>query len=113
MRSTALFLLLSLALSGCGPNAEVTEREEYWTAEAASFFKAERRMSELHSWLREHEVYYTFEESEIIDGRWAKGLEKVYVDSSVCDPWTILLTVTVGDSDEILEHSVRRLGSCW
>ena len=113
VRRKILLPFLLLLLAGCGPNTEVAEREEYWKAEAASFFEVERELSELHSWLREHEVYYTFEESEIIDGNWTKGLEKIYDDSSICDPWTILLTVSLVDSGEILEYSISRLGTCW
>ena len=70
-------------------------------------------MDELHSWLRSHDIYYTFENSELLDGRWTIGLETIHTDSFVCDPWKILLTVQVNNTDEIVDHNVHRLGMCW
>lgn len=69
-------------------------------------------MADLHSWLREKQVYYTFEDSETEDGQWVKGVEKIYVDGLACESWTIQLTVTVNDEDKILAHKVDKAGTC-
>jgi hypothetical protein len=91
----------------------VGEREQYWKREAAAFFEVDKDMGELHSWLRSHDIYYTFEDSEIFNGQWTKGLETIHTDSFVCDPWEILLAVEVNESKEIVEYRVSRLGTCW
>ena len=113
LRVAVPLIVIVLILSGCGHPDVVAEREKFWQQEAATFFTENRDLGDLHSWLRSHNIYYTFERTEILNGRWTKGLETIYTDSFTCDPWKILLTVTVNDSDEIVEHSVSRLGTCW
>lgn len=112
MRTRLPLLLVLLAISGCARYGEVSEREEYWKAEAESFFQSPRNMNDLHSWLRERQVFYTYEDHEIVDGEWAQVLEKIYVDGIVCESWAILLRVTVGGEGEVLTHSVRSSGTC-
>ena len=112
LRTKIVLLFLLIGIAGCGKNQDVGEREAYWTAEAEQFFQTPRDMADLHSWLREKRVFYTFEDKEIIDGQWVKGVEKIYVDGFVCESWTILLTITVNDEDEILTHDVGKLGTC-
>jgi hypothetical protein len=101
-----------LATSGCGGNGEVERREEHWKTEADSFFRSPRNMGDLHSWLRERQVFYTFEKEEVVDGVWAKVLERIYVDGFVCESQVVLLTVTVSDAGEILTYSVSKGGTC-
>ena len=112
LRRKFVLLFVLVAIAGCSKNQEVEEREVYWKEEADRFFQSPRDMADLHSWLREKQVYYTFEDSEIADGQWAKGVEEIYVDGIVCESWTILLTVTVGDGGEILAHKVHKAGTC-
>ena len=106
-----LFLVL-IAIAGCSKNQEVEEREAYWTAEAEQFFQSPRDMADLHSWLREKQVYYTFDHNEIADGQWVKSVETIYVDSIVCESWSIRLAVTVNDDGNILAHNVDKAGRC-
>ena len=101
-----------VAITGCNKNHEVEEREVYWKAEAEQFFQSPRDMADLHSWLREKQVFYTFEDSDIAGGQWVKGVEKIYVDGFVCESWTILLTVTVNNDSEILAHKIDKAGPC-
>lgn len=110
---TKIVLLLSLiGVASCGKNQDVEEREAYWTAEAEQYFQTPRDMEDLHSWLRKKQVFYTFEEKEIVDGQWVKVVEKIYVDGFVCESWSILLTITVNDENEILTHDVSAAGTC-
>lgn len=76
------------------------------------FFQAPRSMDDLHSWLLEKQVYYTFDEDEILNGHWSKGLETIYANGIVCESWTIRLNVTVNDKSEILTHTVDKTGVC-
>jgi hypothetical protein len=57
-----------IGLAGCGGGVKADEREAYWASELGEFFVNERNLSELHPWLREHDVYYTIQESDIVDG---------------------------------------------
>ena len=113
LRAAAAVTVSILILASCGHPDVVGEREKVWKEEAARFFAEDRDLGDLHSWLRSHNIYYTFERAEILNGQWTKGLETIHTDSFICDPWKIMLTVTVNDSDEIVEYGVSRLGTCW
>ena len=113
LRTVFLISLLAvLATSSCASDSEVAQREEYWKSEADSFFQTPRHMDDLHSWLREMRVFYTFEDHEIANGEWARALERINVDGFVCESWTIQLSVAVGDEGEILTHTVSKSGTC-
>jgi len=57
-------------------------------------------------------VFYTIEKEEVVDGVWAKVLERNYVDGFVCESLVILLTVKFSDAGEILTYSVSKGGTC-
>ena len=113
LRHPASLVALFVLPSACGSPDIVGEREQFWQQEAAAYFETGRDLADLHSWLRSYDIYYTFEESELLNGQWTKGLETIYVDSFICDPWKILLTVKVDDSEKIVEYEISRLGMCW
>ncbi len=112
MRTKFVLFLVLVTVAGCSKNQDLEERESYWTAEADQFFQSPRNMGELHSWLREKQVYYTFDDDEIADGQWVKWLETIYVDGFVCETWSIRLTVSVSDDGVILAHKVDKAGRC-
>ena len=104
---SAIFLLF-----GCDQISKVDERKEYWSGEVESFFAAERTLQELHSWLRSHSVIYTFEESDVVDGRWTMTLEKVYVENWRCEWIDIQIGVSVDDSLAITGHKMTEHRAC-
>jgi hypothetical protein len=112
LRAKIVQILVLIAIVGCSKNQEVEEREAYWKAEAEQFFQSPRDMVDLHSWLREKQVYYTFDHNEIADGQWVKWVETIYVDGIVCESWSIRLSVTVNDNGNILAHKVDKAGRC-
>ena len=90
----------------------VEERNEYWSSEIDFFFAHDRSLDELHSWLRNHNVYYTFEDSDIVDGKWRVGLEQIQLDGIVCEKWAFYLEVAVDDSREVQSHLLEQMGVC-
>jgi hypothetical protein len=104
---SVLFLLVA-----CGPIPQVDERKEHWSGEVESFFAAERTMQEVHSWLRSHNVIYTFEESDIVDGRWAMTLDKVYVENWRCEWIDIQIVVSVDDALTVTGHEMTEHRVC-
>lgn len=112
LRTKIVLLLVLVATAGCRESQEVEEREAYWTAEAEQFFQSPRDMADLHSRLREQQIYYTFDHNEIADGQWVVSVETIYVDGIVCESWSIRLAVTVNDDGNILAHKVDKAGRC-
>lgn len=111
MARFACAVLLTI-LIGCGGNNNVDEREVYWTDELARFFETERNLSDLHPWLRMHDVYYTFDDSDIVDEVWRVQLEWILLDELVCESWFFFLDVTVDKSNQIKEYSLEQQGIC-
>jgi len=108
------FVLVSvlLLLASCGPIPPVDERKEYWSGEVETFFATERTMQEVHSWLRLHNVVYTFDESDIIDGSWTMTLEKVYVENWRCEWVDIQIVVSVDDALSVEGHEMTEHRVC-
>ena len=82
MRLVLLSFLVLLA--SCGEDSKVEPREQYWTDELSSFFKEERTLTELHTWLREHDVYYVFDTSDVEGDEWRVELERILLNEIVC-----------------------------
>ena len=116
----ARHLLLAVALflivlgEGCAREPEqLTARDRYWSREVREFLSSPRSLDDLHSWLREHQVYYTFDDSNVVNGHWVAGLETIYPDTLFCEFWRFTLDVTVDEAREIAGYSLARVGACW
>ncbi len=103
---------ISLLLASCGPVPQVAERTDHWAGEVESFFASKRNMQEVHAWLRSHNVIYTFDESDIIDGSWTMKLEKVYVENWRCEWVDVQIVVSVDDALLITGHEIAERRAC-
>lgn len=113
-------LLLAFALcvivlgEGCAREPEqLTARDRYWSREVREFLSSPRSLDDLHSWLREHQVYYTFDDTDVVNGHWVAGLETIYPDTLLCEFWRFTLDVTVDEARKIAAYSLARIGACW
>jgi hypothetical protein len=104
--------LLLVAVSSCTGKDQAAEREAYWSAATGKFFAQPRQLGELHAWLREKNVYYTFNDSDIVNGAWNVGLETVLVETLVCEAWNVRLSVHVTSSGQITDHKITKQGRC-
>ena len=91
----SLIPILAVILASCRGDARVDDRRGYWESEVKLFFSDDRSLDELHSWLREREIYYTFDSEDILDDVWTVTLEKVYVDTFRCEWINIDLRVNI------------------
>lgn len=107
-----VFVSILYLLVSCGPIPQVDERNRYWSVEVESFFATERTMQEVHSWLRSHNVIYTFDESDIINGSWTMTLEKVYVENWRCEWVDIQIVVSVDDALSVVGHEMAEQQVC-
>ena len=112
LRRAGLIVVLA-ALSGCGDMSEFGERAEYWQLETAHFIRGRVTLDELHTWLRERNVVYTFEDSDIVDGNWRMTVETVYPGGLRCEFVNIVLHVQVDDSQVIQSHYYDFEDACW
>ncbi len=110
MRLVLLSFLVLLA--SCGEDSKVEPREQYWTDELSSFFKEERTLTELHTWLREHDVYYVFDSNDVEGGEWHVELERINLNEIVCESWFFFLEVSFGESEQIDSYSLEQMGVC-
>ncbi|NNE33605.1 MAG: hypothetical protein HKN13_00100 [Rhodothermales bacterium] len=108
----AVIVVLALLVTGCKSEDILAEREAYWTGELAVFFSESRTLAELRSWLREHEVIYTFDEQEVVDGEWSVVLEQVDGDGLVCAFWLARLEVKIQSGGMISDHAFSKEGMC-
>ena len=104
------FLFLIVA---CDPIPQVENRMQYWSDETNQFFGDPRTMQDVHMWLRSHNIIYTFDDSDIINGNWTMTLEKIYPDSWRCEWIDININITVNDSREVQDHKLNESRSCW
>ena len=107
-----LLIPVLLLLVSCGPIPRVDQRMKYWAGEAESFFGDDRKMQEVHSWLRSHNVIYTFDDGDIIDGSWTMTLEKVYIENWQCEWIDIQLVVSVDDAQTIQSYELTQYRAC-
>ena len=77
------------------------------------FFSEARTLQDVHSWLRSHNVIYTFEDSDITNGEWSMTLEKVYFDGWWCDWVDIKVDVTLDDVQQVQDHGLSLKRACW
>lgn len=107
-------VLVLIVIGGCAGNSrELAARDAYWSGEVRDFFSSPHSLDDLHAWLRWHDVYYTFDDSNIVNGHWAVEVETVYSDWSSCEFWHVTLDVMVSGAKEITGYSLKRLGTCW
>src|SRR4051794_40551269 len=104
--------LLLVAVSSCNGQDKAAEREAYWSAATATYFAQPRQLGDLHAWLREQNVYYTFDNTDIVNGVWNVGLETVLVDTLVCEAWSVRLSLHVTPAGQITEHQITKQGRC-
>ena len=112
MKHFAVVVALVLLIVGCQSNDLLAKRDAYWNNEIASFFSEPRALKDLHPWLREHEVSYTFDEKEVSDGEWSVGLERVDGDGFVCEFWLLRLKVSIEPGGLISDHAFLKEGMC-
>ena len=101
-----------LILSGCIYGDRVGPREQYWTTELGLFLQEDRSLRDLHSWLRDRDVRYTFEDGDVVDGYWRVPLERIAADGLVCESWQLYLDVAVDPSGDVRSHSLEKAGVC-
>ena len=87
-------------------------QQKQWNEEAEEFFQTKKNMNELHEWLRNKNVFYTFEKNGIIDNNWSVILDSVRVNSIACESWLIMLSITLNNKREIETHNVEKHGNC-
>lgn len=112
LRTVAVVLVL-MALSGCGNRSDFEERVDYWQSETAYFIRGRVTLDELHRWLRERGVFYTFEDSDIVDGNWRMTVETVYPKGIRCQFANIVLHVQLDESQVIQSFYYDFEGACW
>jgi hypothetical protein len=61
VQRTVSILIIAAFLVGCGPIPELEERVEYWSLETATFLRGTVTIDDIHPWLRERGVIYTFD----------------------------------------------------
>jgi len=103
---------MALVLSACAPNSQVEERKQYWAGEANAFFQVGRTMDQVHPWLRELKVYYTYDDGDIVDGNWTVSLEKIYTETFRCEWVDIRLHLAVDNSQRVLGYFLDDAGPC-
>ncbi len=108
----AAALLATLMLYGCGDMKEVEQRSDYWQIETSLFIRGHVTLDELHTWLREHEVVYTFDDSDIVDGNWRIIVETVRPKSFRCEFVHIILNVQLDPTNVIQSFYFDFDGGC-
>ena len=101
-----------LLLSACAHVDQVGPRAQYWTTEADSFFQRQRSLQAVQSWLRGHNVQYTFTDRDIVDGFWRVQLERIPADGVVCESWHLYLVVAVDESRDVQSHAIEKTDVC-
>jgi len=107
-----LLYALGLLIAGCGGDSKVLAREQYWTQELTSFFEDDRTLTQLHAWLRGHDVYYAFDPKDVADGKWSVELERIVLNEIICESWFLFLDVTVDDIGRIESYALEQTGVC-
>jgi hypothetical protein len=107
------FVPIFALVAACGPIQQVENRVEYWSAESNRFFAEPRTMQDVHSWLRSHEIIYTFDDADTVDGNWSMTLEKIYLDGWRCEYVDIKIDITVDGSRQVQDQSLRTDRACW
>ncbi len=113
LRSRAWFVLVLLLLAGCIPNQQIRDRFDYWSDESNQYFSEPRTLQETHSWLRSHNVIYTFDDSDIVNNGWSTTLEKIYFDGWWCDWVDLKIDIAVDESRQVLSHELSIKRACW
>ena len=108
-----LLFCTATLLASCGPMPELEERMDYWTMESSMFLRGLVTLEDIHPWLRERGVVYTFEDDDIVDGTWAITLEKVYPSTIRCKWVDIKLVINFDDARRVQSSYVDLDGACW
>jgi hypothetical protein len=111
MRCVAV-ALLAFTVAACTQDRNVVEKEKAWVDAANVFLAQPRTLGDIHAWLRTRNVYYTFDDADVRDGTWRVGLDKIYVESLLCEAWSVYLTVQIAPDGAVLNHSVATSGQC-
>ena len=99
-------IIVMLLAGGCSQNEDVNRQVIAWENKTNAFFEEKKTLENLHSWLREQNVYYTFHNSEVKNGDWAVGLETINVDTFRCERVKVILNVTMNSEGVINTHNV-------
>src|SRR5262245_21984357 len=95
MKQIVVALLLALTVSACAGKEQATEREKFWVQAVAQFLSQPRKLDDLHGSLRQKEVIYTFDEKDVVSGRWRVPVEHVHVEGFFGTVWYIYMNVQV------------------
>jgi len=112
VQRTVLVLVIAISLVGCGPIPEVEERLEYWTLEKSEFLRGTITIDDIHPWLRERSVIYTFSDDDIVDGKWTVALEKLHPNTFRCKWVDIILVVEFDDLGRVRSSFVDLNHKC-
>ena len=112
VQRTVSLLIIAILLVGCGPIPELEERVEYWTLETTDFLRGTVTIDDIHPWLRERGVIYTFDDDDIVDGSWKVALEKLYPNTFRCEWVDIVLVVGFDDIGRVQSSYIDLNQAC-
>ncbi len=106
-------IMITALLTGCGRMTDFQERVDYWSMEQSLFFRGLVTIDDIHPWLRERGVIYTFDPQDIVDRTWTVTLEKVYPQSLRCEWINIDLVVGFDDIGRVQSTYIDFNEACW
>lgn len=80
--------------------------------ETSGFLRGVVTLDDIHPWLRERGVFYTFDEDHIIDGAWTVTLEKLYPNTFRCEWVGIVLVIEFDDARRVRSSFVDLKHAC-
>lgn len=112
MQRTISLLIIAVFLVGCGPIPELEERVEYWSLETSELLRGTVTIDDIHPWLRERGVIYTFGSDDVVDRTWTVALEKLYPNTFRCEWVDIVLVVESDDLDRVRSSYIDLNHAC-
>jgi hypothetical protein len=103
---TAVALMLALSAAACAGRDEATAKTKQWSEAITAFLAQPRKLDDLHPWLGERHVTYTFEQADVVNGSWHVMVEHIHAEDFFCEVRYIILTVQVSSAGDITGHSV-------
>ena len=80
--------------------------------ESSEFLRGLVTLDDIHPWLRERGVFYTFDDDDIVDGTWNVTLEKLYPDTMRCVWVDIILVIDFDEAGRVRSSFVDLKHAC-
>ena len=80
--------------------------------ESSEFLRGLVTLYDIHPWLRERGVFYTFDDDDIVDGTWNVTLEKLYPDTMRCEWVDIILVIDFDEAGRVRSSFVDLKHAC-